>query len=103
MVIPTEEIPTSINTSSIELRQEFVEDFARMKNKLANIIQRKGCKYFNGKRMSISLFINAIQIYVKCLNKSIMEGSMPKIENITFQLRQSQAKGCKDKFHTYLN
>jgi len=29
--------------------------------------------------MTISIFINALRIYVKCLNKSIMDGSLPKI------------------------
>jgi len=36
------------------------------------MIQRKGCKYMNGKKMSISMFINALRIYVKCLNRSMM-------------------------------
>lgn len=53
--------------------------------------------------MTISMFVNAIQVYVKCLNRSIKDGSMPKIENITFQLRETQAKGCKDKFESFLH
>lgn len=53
--------------------------------------------------MTISAFVSALHIYTKCLNRSMMQGTMPKIENITFQLRESQAKGCKDKFFTFLS
>lgn len=51
----------------------------------------------------MSVFIQAIQVYVRCLNKSIADGTMPKIENITFQLRDSQAKACQDKLTVYLS
>lgn len=70
-----------------QLRDEFTDDMKRFKNKLSTMVQRKGCKYINGKKMTMSTFVSALQIYVKCLNRSIMDGSMPKIENITFQLR----------------
>lgn len=53
--------------------------------------------------MTMSVFIHAIQVYVKCLNKSIADGTMPKIENITFQLRESQARACQDKLADYLS
>jgi hypothetical protein len=29
--------------------------------------------------MTITAFINALQVYVKCLNRSIADGTMPKI------------------------
>lgn len=52
--------------------------------------------------MTISSFINALEVYVRSLNKSMLEGTMPRIENITFQLRESQAKGCRNKLTIFL-
>ena len=76
-----------MNSLECRLRDEFIDDLKRFKNKLSLLIQRKGCKYLGGKKMSIPTFVSALHIYTKCLNRSMMDGTMPKIENITFQLR----------------
>lgn len=41
-------------------------------------------------------------MYVNGFNRSLVDGSIPKIENLTFQLRENQAKGLKERFQSFL-
>lgn len=70
----------------------------RFKKKLWGMIGKKGVKEFCQQKMSISSFISAMEVYVNGFNRSLVDGSIPKIENLTFQLRENQAKGLKARF-----
>ena len=52
--------------------------------------------------MTISSFINALNVYVESFNRAMREGTVPKIENMTFQIREQQAKGLRIKFNEFL-
>ena len=51
------------------------------------MIKKKGCKEICGVKMTRDSFIDAAKIYIQTLNRSMKEGNMPKIENITFKLK----------------
>ena len=48
--------------------------------------------------MTPQTFLNAARVYIESFNRANEEGIMPKIENLTFQLRENQAKNCRRKF-----
>ena len=43
------------------------------------MIDKKGCKKIGDNAMTISGLISALKIYVKIINKSILDGTIPKI------------------------
>lgn len=103
LILPTEENPSDLSSGGATLRQEFVSDFEKLRTKLLQMVNRKGPKKFGGVPMTISSFLHALDISVRSLNRSLSEGTMPKIENLSFQLRQLQANECKEKFANFLS